>query len=81
MKRQVHYHFEGIGRAITRSAILSAAVASSYFLHDPRFLYLIGLCIFTRAPKAPRLTMQQQLNEVNARLDDLAHDIARINKP
>lgn len=68
---ETHWHLEGCARAITRVGIMAAAIGAAYLLKNPNYVYLLCLLVFTRAPKAPRRTMQEQLREINARLDVL----------
>lgn len=68
---ETHWHFEGCARSITRVGIMAVAVAASYFLHNPNYMYLLCLLVFTRAPKNPRRSLQEQLHNINARLDVL----------
>lgn len=67
-------HYDGVARAVTRVGIFAAAVSASYLLHNPNYMYLICLCVFTRQKAGPRKTAQEQLSEINARLDHMMNN-------
>lgn len=76
---ETHWHLEGCARAITRVGIMAAAVAASYFLSNPNYMYLFCLLVFTKKPGGPRKAVREQLEEVNARLDILMNTPPQSN--
>ncbi len=64
-------HYEGIALAITRVGIMASAVSCAIAFNRPDFLALFFLLAFTRQKRGPKQSTQEQLHNINARLDIL----------
>ena len=57
--------------ALTRISILIFTLATAYLFHDPRYLFLVLLWVFTRQQKHVKKHIQDRLDDVDWKLDAL----------
>lgn len=63
-----------------RMAWIALAGVAAYAFHDPRFLYIALAAFMVRKPKPARLSVQEQFELVQQRLDVLGGQISRVNQ-
>ena len=62
---------EKLSNTIWRVSILAFATFNAWLFHDANFLLLILLLLFTKSAKPPRKLTQQQMDDINFKLDVL----------